>query len=149
MNRLQKIAWFQLTVIVIAAIAGIFNSWLYMQKYEYTFLKAWWFGMGWPVGLCLFLVVFSPLFFRKKKGRVNFDERDLVIDRRATRTAFGAAYFFFIIACITIWETAGLDALIPAYWLSRIMLGGLIMAVVVHPLTTVVCYGRGGKKGES
>lgn len=81
MNRQQKIAWFQLVVITITVVVSIANSWLYMQKYEYTFFKAWWFGTGWPVVLCIFLVVFAPILFRKKKGRLDFDERDLIIDR--------------------------------------------------------------------
>ena len=41
MIRQQKIAWFQLVVIAVAAVASVVNSGLYMQKYGYTFLKAW------------------------------------------------------------------------------------------------------------
>jgi uncharacterized membrane protein len=149
MNRQQKIAWFQLVVIAIAAVASVVNSGLYMQKYGYTFLKAWWFGTGWPVILCVLLVVLAPVFFRKKKGQINFDERDLIIDRRAARIGFGASVFFFIAVCATIWVAVGIDTAIPAYWLGRIILGGWLTAAVVHAITTVVCYNLGSKGEKS
>ena len=148
MNRLQKIAWFQLAVIAIAAVASVVNSGLYMQKYGYTFLKAWWFGTGWPVILCVFLVVLAPIFFRKRKGQINFDERGLIIGRRAARIGFGASFFFFIAVCITISVVVGMNTAIPAYWLARIVLGGWIIAAVAHALTTLVCYGLGGKDAK-
>jgi len=149
MNRQQKIAWFQLVVIAVATVASVVNSWLYMQKYGYTFLRAWWFGTGWPVILCISLVVLAPVFFRKKKGRINFDERDLIIDRRAVRIGFGASFFFFMAVCAAIWVTVGIDTAIPAYWLGRIILGVWLIAALVHALTTIVCYGWGGKGEKS
>ena len=99
--------------------------------------------------LCVFLVVLAPVFFRKKKGRINFDERDLIIDRRAARIGFGASFFFFIAACITIWVVVGMNTAIPAYWLARIVLGGWITAAVAHALTILVCYALGSKGEKS
>jgi hypothetical protein len=145
MNRQQKIAWFQLVVIAIAAVASVVNSVPYMQRHGYTFSQAWWLGSGWPVVLCVFLVVLAPVFYRKKKGQINFDERDLIIDRRASRIALGASYFFFIAACATLWFAVGIDTAIPAYWLGRIILGGWLTAATAHALTTLVCYSYGGK----
>jgi hypothetical protein len=94
------------------------------------------------------LTVFAPIFLRKKKGQIDFDERDLMIDRRAMVIAFGSTYAFFIAVCFTTWVVAGLDSLIPAYWLGRIVLGGWITAIVAHALTTLICYGRGGTDGQ-
>lgn len=148
MNRGQKIAWFQLGVVGIVTVASIILMAIFMRKYEYEFLEAWWIGSAYPTPL-LVLTVLAPVFIRKKKRQIVFDERDLMIDRRAMVIAFGSTYAFFIAVCFTTWVAAGLDSLIPAYWLIRIVLGGWITAIVAHALTTLVCYGRGGKDGET
>jgi hypothetical protein len=119
---------------------------LFVRKYEYGFLEAWWIGSAYPIPLIV-LTALAPVFIRKKKGQIDFDERDLMIDRKAAWIAFSSSYAFFIVVCFTTWVAAGLDKPIPAYWLVRIMLGGGITAVVVHALTTLVCYGW-SVKGE-
>ena len=148
MNRRQKIAWFQLTVVGIVAVASVILMALFVRKYEYKFVEAWWIGSVYPTPL-LVLTVLAPVFIRKKKGQIDFDERDLMIDRQAAWIAFGTSFAFFILVCFTTWVTAGFDKLIPAYWLMRIVLGGWVTAVVVHALTTLVCYGRGGTKEKN
>lgn len=144
MNRQQKIARLQLIVIAIATIASVVNSMLYMHRHGYTFSQAWWLGSAWPVVLCFFGVMLAPFLLRRRKGRVDFDERDLMIDIRASRIALGASYFFFIAACATLWVSVGIDTPIPAYWLGRIILGGWLTTAIVHALTTIVCYAWGG-----
>ena len=96
MNRLQKVAGLQLVIIFLSFIAAIINSALYMRKYGYSFGKAWWFGSSWPIIICVFLIVLGPLFFYKKKCSIDLDERDLMIDRKAARFCFAAAFFFFL-----------------------------------------------------
>ena len=148
MNRGQKIAWFQLGVIGIVTVASIILMAIFMRKYEYEFLEAWWLGSGYACPV-LTLTVLGPLvILRKRKGRIDCDERDLMIDRRAMVIAFGSTYVFFIGVCFTTWIAAGFDKPIPAYWLIRIVLGGWVTSVVAHALTTIVCYGRGGEDGE-
>ncbi|MHC4739288.1 MAG: hypothetical protein ACYS9Y_10335 [Planctomycetota bacterium] len=146
MNRRQKIAWFQLTVVGIVAVVSVILMALFLRKYEYEFVEAWWIGSCYPTPL-LVLTALAPVFIRKKKGQIDFDERDLIIDRYAAWIAFGTTYLFFILVCFMTWVAAGFDKLIPAYWLMRIVLGGWVTAVVVHALTTLFCYGR-GSKGE-
>ena len=116
-----------------------------MHRHGYTFSQAWWLGSGWPVAFCFFGVVLSPLFLRKKKGQISFDERDLLIDSRASRIALGASYFFFIAACATLWFAVGIDTPIPAYWLGRFILGGWLTAAIVQAITIIVYYGWTGK----
>ena len=147
MNRGQKIAWFQLGVVGIVTVASIILMALFVRKYEYEFLEAWWLGSGYACPV-LTLTVLGPLvIFRKRKGRIHCDERDLMIDRRAMVIAFGTTYVFFIGACFTTWIAAGFDKSIPAYWLIRIVLGGWVTSVVAHALTTIVCYGRESSDG--
>lgn len=147
MNRRQKIAWFQLAVVGVAAVASAALMGLFIKKYDYAFLEAWWIGSCYPTPL-LVLTVFAPVFVRKKKGQIDFDERDLIIDRHAMVIAFGTTYVFFIGVCMITWVAAGFDKPIPAYWLPRIVLGGGVTSIVAHALTTVVCYGWGNKSGE-
>ena len=146
MNRGQKIAWFQLGVVGIVAVASIILTVLFLRKYEYGLSEAWWIGSCYPTPL-LFLTVLAPVFIRKKKGQIDSDERDLMIDRQAMIITFGTTYVFFIGACIAAWVAAGFDKLIPAYWLMRIVLGAWVTSIVAHALTTIVCYGRGGGDG--
>ena len=148
MNRVQKIAWFQLAVVGIAVVMSIILTLAFRRKYGYELAEAWWLGSAYRTLLLVFAVLGPMIIFRKKKGKVDFDERDLMIDRRAMIVAFGATYIFFILVCFVTWLAAGLDDPIPAYWLVRIVIGGWLTSIVGHSLTTVVCYGWGGKGGE-
>jgi uncharacterized membrane protein len=147
MNRRQKVAWYQLSLVAAAAVLGVVLMAHFVRIYEYSFVDAWWYGMGYAV-LVLILTVFGPLFFRKKKGQVDYDERDLIIDRRAAWIAFGATYAYFILACMITWVVAGVESLIPAYWLTRIVIGGWVTAIVTNAAMVLVFYSRGVKDGQ-
>ncbi len=146
MNRAQKIAWFQLAVVVIVMAASLILTGVFVR--EYGLVEAWWLGSGYACPLLVLTALGPPVISRKKKGQIDSDERDLAIDRQAMVIAFGATYVFFIAACFTTWVAAGFDKPIPAYWLVRIVLGGWVTSIVAHSLTTLVCYGWGGKSGE-
>ena len=144
MNRQQKIAWFQLAVVGTAAVMSVILMAFFIRKNAYGFSEAWWIGSGYSTPL-LVLTVLAPAFIRKKKGQIDSDERDLMIDRKAARIAFGTTYTFFILVCFVAWVEAGFDKLIPAYWLVRVVFGAWITSVLAHALITLVCYGWGGK----
>ena len=149
MNRQQKIALFQLALVGIIVVASVILTVVFVRKYEYGFLEAWWFGIGYSTPPFFILAVLAPpIILRKKKRPIDFDERDLMIDRRAMRITFAITYAFFIVACMTTWVVVGFDSLIPAYWLTRIVLGGGVTSIVAHALTTLVCYHLGGKDGQ-
>ncbi|MFH1615877.1 MAG: hypothetical protein ABIG61_12445 [Planctomycetota bacterium] len=155
MNKTQKVAWFQLIVIALAAVASVINSFLYMHKYGYSFSKAWWFGTVWPVIICIFLVVFATTFsktfskFYRKKGEILFDERDLLIQRQASRFGYAAAFVFFVASFVITSKVVGMDTLIPVYWLARFFLGGWLAMAVAHAITILVCYKFGFTNGEN
>jgi len=144
MNRQQKIAWFQLAVVGTAAAMSVILMAFFIIKYAYGFSEAWWIGSGYSTPP-LVLTVLAPVFIRKKKGQIDSDERDLMIDRKAARIAFGTTYTFFILVCFAAWVGAGFDRPIRAFWLVRIVLGAWITSVLAHALITLVCYDRGGK----
>ena len=147
-NRQQKIAWFQLAVVGLAAVMSVILMALFVKKYDYGFLEAWWIGSGYAVPFVV-LAIIAPVFIRKKKWQIDFDERDLMIDRKAMRITFATSYAFFIAVCMTTWIAVGFDKPIPAYWLVRIVLGGGITSIVTNALATIVCYGWAGKGEKS
>jgi hypothetical protein len=148
MNRHQKIALLNLCIVAAATIASVIIAGLYVRKYGYGFLEAWWFAISYPIVLvAIWSAITIGISFRKK-GRIISDERDLIIDRQAMWIGFGISYVYFIMVCMTVWLAAGVDSLIPAFWLIRIVLGGWIITMIAHSVTTLVCYGRGGKKNE-
>ena len=141
MNRAQKIAWFNLAVIAgcIALSAGMTIRFAFQHGFPSAFG-----GMGFLGFACL--IALGPLLFRKKKGQVDFDERDLIIERQSDVASFGACFAFFIVVFVAMWLTMGMDRLIPLHWLGGILLGGWVTAIIAGAVTTLVFYGRG--KGE-
>ena len=148
MNRLQKIAWCQLGLVGVAAGYSVIAMMYFMKKYEYTPAGAWWLAAGYAAPLLILAVIAPPVIFRKRKGRVDSDERDLKIDRCAMRIAFAAAFVFFLAVCITTWVAVGVESMIPAVWLTRIVYAAWTTTIAAHALTTVVCYRRGGLANE-
>ena len=148
MNRLQKIAWTQLGFIGVAAGYSVIAMMYFMKKYEYTAAGAWWLATGYAAPLLILAVIAPPAIFRKRKGRVDSDERDLMIDRCAMRIAFGAAFVFFVGVCMATWIAVGVESMIPAVWLTRIVYAAWTTTIAAHALTTVVCYSRGGIADE-
>lgn len=148
MNRLQKIAWTQLGLVGAAVGYSVVAMMYFMKKYEYAPGEAWWLAAGYAAPLLILAIIAPPLIFRKRKGRVDSDERDLIIDRFATRIAFGATFVCFIGVCMTTWIVVGVESMIPAVWLTRIVYAVWITTIVAHALTTVVCYRREGLANE-
>ena len=148
MNRLQKIAWMQLVLVGVAAGYSVIAMMYFMKKYGYAPAEAWWLAAGYAGLLLILAIIAPPLIFRKRKGRVDSDERDLTIDRCATLVAFGAAFVFLIGVCMTTWIAVGVESMIPAVWLTRIVYAVWVTTIVAHALTTVVCYRRGGSANE-
>ena len=148
MNRMQRIAWCQLGFVGGAVVFSVIAMGYFVWRYEYTFSEAWWIAVGYAAPLLILAVIAPPVIFRKRRGRVDCDERDLMIDCTAARIAFGAAFVFFIGVCVTTWIVVGVDSMIPAVWLTRIVYIGWVTAVIAHALTTVVFYSRGGLANE-
>ena len=98
MNRQQKIAWYSITVL---------SAVLFL-----TFAVTYWVvaKCSWPksvLGLCTIglscVAGIGPLIFRKDKTQaVHSDERDYLLELRASFAGFGACYCYFVIAGMAI-----------------------------------------------
>jgi hypothetical protein len=142
MNRIQKIAWSMVITISLALIvSGRAVTVLYT-------------GVGFPkafAGLGFMGIAglggFSPLLFRKDKGKVTFDERDETIKRRAALAGFAKSYLFVGLACMIPFSVLGPKTLVSVSWLPQIFGGAAISAFYVTSLAILIQYGR-TNKGE-
>jgi len=142
MNRWQKIAWFN--VIVIVAVSTITAATIAVLYFKYGFPKAY-------AGLSLlgFMGFFglSPLLFRQKKGSVDFDERDQLIHYRSVLAAYAIFFPVFTAACMIPWFILGSKTSVSLVILP-IMLGIFgIFLILVQSIVTLIQYGRKGKDG--
>jgi hypothetical protein len=114
MNRQQKIAWFNLIVVLLAlglsvAAFAIFH-----------------FVLGLPVNRAASGFAFigimgfsglSPVFFRKDKSKVQFDERDTAIQRKAVGLSYAIFWVLFIAAAMIPWFVIGPNGTITTNYL--------------------------------
>jgi hypothetical protein len=140
MNRAQKIAWCLVITISVGVIAGC------------VAFGVLYFTVGMPKAAAGFAFVgiaglggFAPLFIKKDKGRVGFDERDRLIKRRAALAGFTASFLFAGLACMIPFCIFGPKASISVTWLPNIWCGTFLTAFFVHSVAVLIQYGWGGK----
>lgn len=142
MNRMQKIAWLVVISISVAVIlSGIAVVILY---FKYGFPKA-------AGGLSLLGITgicgFGPLIFKKDKGTVTCDERDIIINRRAALAGFFAAFFTLGLSCMLPFFIYGSDKMISVSWLPMIFMGSGLATYFTHSLAILIQYHRGQQDG--
>ena len=143
MNRAQKIAWSFVVITLFALIvSGIAVAIFYVK-------------VGMPKALAGFAFMglaglggFSPLIFKKDKGKVTFDERDRVIKERAALAGFAASFLFVGLACMIPFFVLGPKASISITWLPNIWIGTFISHFFVHSVATLAQYGWRDKNNE-
>ena len=116
MNRWQKIAWYNLIVILVtfsitAAIVGLLAV-------KYGMPKAL-SGLGF-LGT-LGLLGLSGIIFRQKKNKVDFDERDKLIFYRSIQITFAVFWPVFTAVCMIPWFIVGPKGSIPSNILPLIL----------------------------
>jgi len=144
MNRAQKIARFSLIVILIALTLSViavgvlyFIAGLPIQR------ALGGFGFIGIVGLC----GLSPVLFRKEKGQVEFDERDLSIHKKASLAAYTIFWFLFVLAAMIPFFVLGPKETISVKYLPAMVFGGMITVMLVQSIVTLEEYGW-REKGE-
>ncbi len=146
MNRCQKIAWYNLIVILVSlALTGAAVGTLAIIV-----------GMPGALGGLGFLGIsgllgLSPILFRTKRGQLGFlgfDERDLQIYRRAIIVAYSIFWVFFTAACMVPWFIIGPKGNIPVYVLPGMLAGGFVIVQLIQSIVTVILYSMGGKNHE-
>ena len=142
MNRVQKIAWSLVITISVGFILSCIAVAILYVKLGMPRALA---GLGF-MGIAG-LGGFSPLIFRKDKGKVTFDERDKLIKRRAALAGFAMSYLFVGLACMIPFSILGPKASISVTWLPNIFAGAALSAFFVTSVAILVQYGW-RNKGE-
>ena len=135
---MQKIAWFNLIVVSLA---------LWLSGAAFAIFH---FVLGLPVGRAAagfgFIGIMgfsglSPILFRKDKDKVQADERDLVILRKATVIAYSIFWVLFVAAAMVPWFIIGPNGAITTNYLPWMVFGGMIVVMLVQSLVTLSEYG--------
>jgi hypothetical protein len=143
MNRMQKTAWWIVIWISIATLVSLIA------------VAIGYFKFGMPkalIGFCFLGIAgfagLAPLIFRKDKGKVTCDERDILINRRAALAAFGASYLITGLACMLPFFILGYNASISVCWLPNIFMAAGLTCFFVHSVAILVQYGWKEKSNE-
>ena len=143
MNRQQKIALYNLTVI--AASLTLSGATVGILTILHGMPKALG-GLGF-LGIAV-LIGLLPFLFRQKRGEVSFDERDLLIQSRASLVAYSVFWVFFTAACMIPWLVFDCGATIRVVLLPCMLAGGFIMVQLVQSVAILVQYRLGEKDGQ-
>jgi hypothetical protein len=144
MNRAQKIAW----LMVITTIVAFFISCVMV-----AILAA---KSGFPKALEGFFLVglagiggLGHLIFKKDEGQVKFDERDLMIQRKATLRAYSIFWFLFVLAATIPFFVLGPKGTVSVRVLPAMVIIGMVVVMLVQSIVTLEEYGCNSKGEKS
>ena len=148
MNKSQEASWIALLLVVpVWAICGQLPVLLIYLEGP-SFLHLFSFACATMIGGLSWLLL---LFFnrkRKRKAKIEFDERDKLILIRSTLAGYVVLWIYFIAACIYVWLTASPDRSISVNVMPIVIVEGIAVFIFVQSITTLIQYGRAGKNGE-
>jgi len=145
MNRWQKIAWFNLIVIVAGSVISVAAAWTLppderlMPPNRVTVV----------IIISLVLVAMAKTIFRKSDKGVDFDERDGQIHRRAKLFGWmGLALGMWATIMVCYFAVGPLGSF-PPLALTIIPLVGVGLGVIVESAAALIQYGCAGKGEKS
>jgi len=145
MNRTQRIARFNLLVVLVAVgLSALTVGILYIGVGLPMRLAAGGFGLMGISGL----MGLSPVLFRKQPGGVDFDERDLLIQRKAVIGAYSIFWVLFVLAAMIPFFVRGVDGQVSVKYLAGMVGGGMVAVTVVQSVITLEQYGWREKDHE-
>jgi hypothetical protein len=103
-------------------------------------------GFGF-IGICGFMGL-SPFLYKKDSGKVSFDERDHLIQRKAILGAYSIFWFLFVMAAMVPFFILGPEGTISVKYLPAMVFGGMITVTLVQSLVTLNAYGWNNKGEE-
>ncbi len=127
MNRAQKIAWFDLKVVAISVPVSLLM--VIVSLLAGTLVVALIGGL--MLGIAALIMGLAPILFKKHPGRVNYDERDAIIEKQAHLVGYCTLWCIFIATCMIAAFPAG-----PA-----ILVATLMTVKVVESVAILVQYG--------
>jgi len=139
MNRLQKIAWFNLIVITTTIIVTTAAITIEVHIRGYSTIGWLFIGLMAPLKL-------TPLLFRKRHGndKVISDERDLYIKDRAFSFSNVIFWWTFILSCFLLWWFVGPKNSVPTLVLPLLAVGSALFIEIVCSISILVQYAKDG-----
>jgi hypothetical protein len=138
MNRAQKTAWF--TLIVLALALGLSLA-AFCVGYFIVGVPARRAAAGFGFIGIMGLLGLIPVLFRNDKAKVQCDERDVMIQRRANIAAYGVFWVLFVVAAMIPWFITGPNGTITINYLPWMVFGGMFVVMLVQALVTLQQYG--------
>ena len=145
MNRTQRTARFNLIVMSIA------------RGLSALAVGVSYFVIGLPIrravggfgllGICGLLGL-SPILFKKKTGEVDFDERDLLIQRKALVGAYSIFWVLFVLAAMIPFFVLGSDGKVSVQYLAAMVFAGAVTVTLVQSIATLEMSGWRNKDHE-
>ena len=141
MNRQQKIAWFNLVVVSLALGPSVAAFSIGYFVFGATAQQS---AAGFAFCGILGLSGLTPFLFRKDKSKVQFDERDLMINLKAGIVAYAIFWLLFVAAAMVPWFIIGPDGMITVNYLPWMVLGGFCTVQLLQSIVTLRQYGWRG-----
>ncbi len=139
MNRLQKLAWYQLIVLVLwIGIMAAVGAAIYYRNLDGRLIT-------FPLLFGIF-VHFDRLFFPLKPGRVEYDERDAAIKQKAMNIAHGIFYYAFVFGCLIAYLILGpMNSTSVGVFVIMILIGAVLLRFS-WSIAVIVLYGINPKQ---
>jgi hypothetical protein len=82
-----------------------------------------------------------PVLFKKAPAQVQWDERDLLIQRNANIAAYATFWVLFVGAAMIPWFVMGPGGTITVSYLAWMVFGGMFVVEIIQAIATLQQYG--------
>jgi hypothetical protein len=141
MNKTQKSAWFGLTMSTLLLVLLVTSVLVARRVSQLSNLL--WFSPAF--GLFALLIIFLR---KKDQDRVNIDERDSCISRKALIAAFSSTAGLLIGACMIPPFIAGPTNSIPVCLLPALLYSLFVVFILTYSMAILIQYGWRDKNGK-
>ena len=135
MSKLQKSAWFNLGLITIGSLFAMLCFILAASRIEKGFNYI-------NVILCLIMMcIIIPVIYiiaKKKSYEAGFDEREKMINQRATNLSLSGLIIFLYLACFIPFVALGGGNIIEVVYLPVIFICTLLTAQLIKSIAVIV-----------
>ena len=143
MNRYQKLAWYNLIVIISTLTLTSAAIAVEIRMRGFSTVGFWFIAI-------LVLLKFKPFLFKKPQGAdtVVCDERDGFIAKRANSFAYTTFWIIFFFSTLATHLILGPRSSVPTITLPLIAVGGSLLIQVLRSIAILIQYGKGGSGYE-
>lgn len=145
MNRAQKIAWFTLIMLMLALSLSLIAVCMLHFGFGLPMRRA---VAGFGFISIMGLSGLASLLFKKDKGKVKLDERDLIIKNKAKLVAYWSFWPIFVLAAMVPFFIYGPDGNVSVLYLCWMVFGGMFLVMLIESITILQEYGWRSNKNE-